>query len=125
MKISQWPILLVEDAKVAQKAAYSVLSQFGFDIVLAPNGKEALVAFQKQKYALVFLDVGLPDMHGLKVAEKMREYDAKSEIKTPIIALTVHTSDEYQEAAIEYGMDLFLPKPLTKEQVEYVIKTYL
>jgi len=117
-------ILLVEDLKVAQKAAKKVLNSFGFIVDIAETGKAALEAFSKKDYHLVFMDVGLPDMHGLSVVEKIREYEEGRKERTLIIALSAHDSQEYQTAAFEYGMDDFIAKPLTKKKVKNLIKQY-
>ncbi|MAZ40407.1 MAG: hypothetical protein CMF49_09850 [Legionellales bacterium] len=118
-------ILLVEDLKIAQKAAKKILSHFDFIVDMATTGQEAIDAFHKNEYQLIFMDVGLPDMHGLSVVAKIREYEEGRGRRALIIALSAHATEEYQDAAFEYGMDDFIAKPLTKKKVQLIIDKYL
>ena len=119
-------ILVVEDLEVAQKAAVSALADCNCEIDIAENGQEAISLFQQNKYDLIFMDVGLPDLHGLTVVERIRELEQDgSGRKTPIIALTQHTQKEYQDAALEYGMNDFLAKPITEKKAKRVLDKYL
>ena len=125
MQSSKYRILVVEDLQVAQKAAKSALRSIDCEIDFASTGQEAINLFNQNQYDLVFMDVGLPDMHGLTVVEQIRDREEGQEHKTPIIALSVHTSDEYQEAAIDYGMNDFLSKPITAKKAKKIIDKYL
>lgn len=125
MKENKLRILVVEDLKVAQKAAILAISPFDCEVDIAETGAQAISLFKMHHYDLIFMDIGLPDMHGLTVVERIREQEQGQDRRVPIIALTAHTTDEYQQASIDYGMDDFLPKPLKSENVEAMINKYI
>lgn len=119
-------VLLIEDVEVAQKAAKQLLEGFGFVVDIAKTGQEAVDALAtRNNYVLVLIDLGLPDLHGLKIAEKIREKERESNAKEPLylVALTVHDDDEYKAAVDEYGMNCFIKKPLNNAHIEQLIRT--
>jgi CheY-like chemotaxis protein len=125
VKAAKPRILVVEDLKVAQKAALLAIEPFNCDVDIAETGTQAINLFKRQHYDMVFMDIGLPDMHGLTVVERIREAEEGSQTRVPIIALTAHTTDEYQQASFDYGMDEFLSKPLKSDKVGEMIKKYI
>ena len=83
-------ILLVEDSPIIQKAHTDLLQNLGYHVDVASTGKEALTHFNKQ-YDVILMDVGLPDLSGITVTEKIRQLERKF---VPIIMLMKH---EYEE----------------------------
>lgn len=111
-------ILIVEDNKLAQKMAAIALKSLDCEIHTADTGVEAITQFKARSYDLIFMDLGLPDMDGYTVTETIRELEKKRQTRTPIIALTAHTEDEFRGNAKKADMDNFLPKPLTTDKAE-------
>jgi len=103
-------ILLVEDEPIAQKVATITLEQLGYKIDVTATGNQALTLYNKLKYHLILLDLGLPDIDGTIVAAKIRKID-----NIPIIALTAHTKDSCEKMCQEAGINHILSKPLTKQ----------
>jgi CheY-like chemotaxis protein len=103
-------ILLVEDLKINQMIAQSILEEWGAQVVIAENGQESLDKLQDlaQTYDLVLMDVQMPVMDGLEATQQIRQ-TLKSEI--PIIALTANTRQGDREECIAVGMNDYLPKP--------------
>ena len=122
---SKQRILIVEDVKLAQKMAVMAVESLGFEIHTADTGAEAITQFKMHDYDLIFMDLGLPDMDGYTVTETIRELEAKDHLHTPIVALTAHVEEEFQQNAIKAGMDDFLSKPLTKDKAQNVIDSYV
>jgi len=118
-------ILLVEDNKLAQKMAAMALKSLGCEIHTANTGAEAITQFKARSYDLIFMDLGLPDMDGYTVTETIRELEKKRQTRTPIVALTAHTEDEFRQNAKKAGMDDFLAKPLTKAKAADMLAKYL
>jgi len=115
--------LIVEDSAPASKAIEKILTSSHLECDVAPTGREAIIDIEKFEYDLAFVDIGLPDMNGLTLILKIRShYINKKHI--PIIALTMHDTDEYKKAAIEYGADEFGTKPLTAEKFRSLLKKY-
>jgi len=119
-------ILLVEDDVLAQRIAANILSQSfsgNFDIV--GTAKEALDFSKKNKYNLIFMDVGLPDMSGYDVAKKIRKTRGGSNKDTIIIALTAHDSKIARKNSIKAGMNDFITKPLNEDKANAIINKWL
>jgi DNA-binding response OmpR family regulator len=99
--------LIVEDEeKVASFIKKGLFTQ-GYGSEIASTGREALVFFESQKYDLVILDIGLPDMSGLEVCEQIRRANAK----VPILMLTALGSVSDKLSGFEVGTDDYLVKP--------------
>ncbi len=123
MENINFKILLVEDEKVAQEAAIAILQQLNCQVDIAENGARALELFDSNRYWLVLLDLGLPDIDGLTVAEIIRERE--TEHKTPIIALTALADDDVRMSSVDVGVDEFIAKPLTVENISLVLEKFV
>lgn len=109
--------LLVEDDEICFENAYKILLNYYEKVDRASDGKVALKLFKKNKYDIVFLDIGLPDMSGLVLCEEMSAKRENNE-NTPIVALTI-CSQEFQKIACKYvGMETLISKPLTNKKIE-------
>lgn len=117
-------VLLVEDHSIAQKVELEVLKQLNCAVDAANNGVNALEFLSKNKYDIVFMDLGLPDIDGLTLTETIRRSGGKN-ASIPIVALTVYSDNEYKNRAIWVGMNDFIAKPLTTENCEKALRTYV
>lgn len=125
MESSKLRVLLIEDHKISQKIGLLVLKGLGCDADCAGNGAEALEFCARNKYHIIFMDIGLPDYDGLAVTQQIRQLEANRPDKTPIIALTAHTHISYEAKALEVGMDYFLEKPLLKETAAVILNHFV
>jgi DNA-binding response OmpR family regulator len=113
--------LIVEDEeKVASFIKKGLFTQ-GYGSEIASSGREALVFFESQKYDLVILDIGLPDMSGLEVCEQIRRANAK----VPILMLTALGSVSDKLSGFEVGTDDYLVKPFDFMELLVRIKALL
>lgn len=118
----QLKILLVEDDKLTQKIFKSFLEEFGCEIDVADSGAKAL-ELSVNNYDLIFMDLGLADINGLVVAETIRQRD-KNKKQVPIIALTAHASKEDEQKCLEAGMNKFLTKPASYQNIKETLEEY-
>lgn len=116
--------LLVEDLKIAQKVASLTLAQLNCETDIAETGAQALELASKQRYDIIFVDLGLPDTDGATVTKTIRRTKGKNSI-TPIVALTAHSETNLKEAWIEIGFDAFLEKPLTLQAAQIVLGKFV
>jgi CheY-like chemotaxis protein/HPt (histidine-containing phosphotransfer) domain-containing protein len=123
-------VLLCDDNSVNQKVAARLLQQMGYKPDIAGNGLEALAAFDRQAYDLVFMDVMMPEMGGLEATRAIRERQARrSEFpnyKSPIIivAMTASAMQGDREKCLEAGMDDYLSKPVRPEDIRGIIERW-
>ncbi len=120
-------ILLVEDAKLAQKVASIVLANIGCEVHVVANGKEAVKLVTENQYDLIFMDLGLPDIDGFSTTEAIRNAELKTypEQHIPIIALTTHEGEHVEITCLDTKMDDFLVKPLTEETAQQMLKKHV
>lgn len=118
-------ILLVEDNNIAEKMATHILTNLECLVDHAPDGKTALLLSTQNDYDVIFMDVGLPDINGYEVTEKIRLQEHDKELQTPIIALTAHVDSENKQHCIESGMNAVLSKPLLKDTAEDILNAFI
>jgi len=109
-------ILLVEDVLVNQMIATSILTELGFDIVIAQNGQEAIDAFSRQSFLLIFMDCQMPVMDGYEATKRIRKLESGKQ-HTPIIALTALAMKGDSQKCFDSGMDDYLTKPYELDDI--------
>ena len=108
-------ILVVEDNQIVSRITKDVLTrEFDCHVDIAETGEDALDLVEKNIYALILMDIGLPDTDGCTVAEKIRAKSSNPNSKAPIVAVTAHAEDEEKEKFIRVGMNRVIIKPLDK-----------
>ena len=117
-------ILLAEDYPTNQKVAKRHLTQEGYHVSVADNGKIAVDLFTKKHFDLILMDIQMPIMDGYEATRLIRKYEAKlMDVKLndsdknidfpnriPIIALTAHALEGYREECLKADMDDFCTK---------------
>lgn len=109
-------VLLVEDVPIIQTVHARLLRKLNCEVDLAVNAEEALNLYQKNKYDLILLDLGLPDKNGIEVCQIIRQRN--NEI--PIIALTTN-SFEIREQCLNAGMNYFIQKPTDEKTLKEIL----
>ncbi|MDZ7819680.1 MAG: DNA-binding response regulator [Aliarcobacter sp.] len=118
-------VLYVEDNVYVQKQTTKMLESFFNKIYIANNGKEALELFEKENlYNLIITDIEMPLLDGISFIEEIRTYNKK----IPIIVLSAHDNKNYFLKTINAGIDGYILKPYTLEQIvetlEKIIEKY-
>jgi PAS domain S-box-containing protein len=89
-------ILLVEDQPIAAHVAMEILRSHGYTVDIADTGMKALEKLINKQYNIILMDVGLPDIDGVTLAYKIRQFELVNQREnTVIIALTAHQDEEY------------------------------
>ena len=109
-------VLLAEDHPVNQKFAVRVLEKAGHCVFVASNGREAVDAWQKDRYDVVLMDVQMPEMDGMEATASIRNLESSAEPPrhTPIIAMTANAMKGDREQCLEAGMDGYISKPVKR-----------
>lgn len=119
-------ILVVEDYEPNLLVAGTFLEQFGYQWDEARSGGEALEKFKQGGYTCILMDVQMPGMDGCEATIKIRMLETESGWKrTPIIGMTAHALQGDRERCIEAGMDDYLAKPFTSEDLRNMMHRYL
>jgi excisionase family DNA binding protein len=113
------PTVLVVDDDVGIQGMFKLfLKKQGFARVVVGNGREALAALQKQKFALFFLDLQLPDITGDEIYKQAKEIDPT----LPIVIITGYPDSQMLDNILRHGPVTVLKKPLQVEVLEQALK---
>lgn len=116
-------ILVLEDDLPSLKLVKEILINYGYEVLEATDGLEAIQMAEKEKPHLAIVDIMLPTLNGYQVCEKLRSIPV---LKTmPIIVLTVLNEDQHRIRAIEAGATDFLIKPFDRVELITKIKALL
>ncbi|RIJ48645.1 response regulator [Maribellus luteus] len=119
MNTESLDILLVEDNVLNQKIVSFNLKKYNFTVTAVTNGQDAIEAVKSNNYRLILMDLMLPGMNGYEITGEIRKYETEKgvENQVPIIAITANTLDNDREKCFEAGMNEYLSKPFTAEQL--------
>lgn len=109
-------ILLAEDHFLTQKVARIMLEGLGCSVIIASNGTEAVELLRERAFDLVLMDCHMPEMDGFEATARMREMMPGSN-RPPIVALTADAVKGDRERCLAAGMDDYLAKPFTRDQL--------
>ena len=119
-------VLVVEDNMVNQLLVVNLLKRFGFGQVdTAANGRDALQKMEQRSYDVVLMDIQMPGMDGYEVTKQMRGSSKDSTRKVPVIALSGDASDKEKAKAAEAGMNDYVAKPYSPQELRDVIARHL
>jgi signal transduction histidine kinase/CheY-like chemotaxis protein len=121
----QLRILLAEDVPENQELAVALLEQWGYSVVVANNGREAVQKFDVGSFDLVLMDIQMPEMSGLEALVKIRERERRKESHTPVVAVTAHAIRGDRERYLAAGMDGYVSKPIRPEHLRREIEAAL
>ncbi len=127
---SSW-ILLVEDYPTNQRIAEKNITQAGFNMVLAQNGKEAVDIFKTRKFDLILMDIQMPVMDGYEASQRIRDLEKQGAgfdpglARIPIVAMTAHAVSGIRDKCLEAGMDDYISKPLRRIDLMDMINKWI
>ncbi|RYY90535.1 MAG: response regulator [Chitinophagaceae bacterium] len=110
-------ILVAEDNQMNQQLIRHLMRQWQMDYLLVNNGREAVEALRREPFAVVLMDIQMPEMDGYDATQAIRT-DLKLEV--PIIAMTAHAMSGEKERCLSFGMNDYISKPI-KEGELYAI----
>lgn len=108
-------VLIAEDEPVSQEILRALLEDLGFIVDAANDGRQALSLAQQKTYALILIDMQMPNMNGLDASRAIRQ--ASMNQATPILAVTANAFEHDRLACLEAGMNHFVPKPLDPDRL--------
>lgn len=123
MSAQELHILLADDNAVNQKVLMHMLRRLGHTVDTADNGEQAVVMAAATAYDLIFMDMMMPVVNGLEATRRIR-HGERGRRRAPIVAVTANVERTDEKACAEAGMDAFLTKPFTLDQVRQAIDRF-
>ncbi|MFN8377423.1 MAG: response regulator [Anaerolineae bacterium] len=105
-------VLVVDDELQIRRFLRISLEGNGYQVIEAASGHEAVARVAQSRPDLILLDMGLPDMDGMEVIGRLREWT-----KTPILILSVRDSDQDKVSALDAGADDYVTKPFSTDEL--------
>jgi len=116
-------VLVVDDDKTTRKMISLILNSKGYEVVTAENGIEALQKLGIEDINLILTDMNMPYMDGIELVKQIRSSQERSNI--PIVMITTEADEEEKRKAFQAGVDDYLVKPTTSEEISQSIKKIL
>ncbi len=118
-----YKILVVDDEPPIVRLMEFILARQGHEMLIAVNGQEALDKVRAHQPDLVLLDIMMPRIDGYEVARTLRADPATATL--PIIMLSAKAQEEDIQKGINVGVDEYITKPFSPEQLVGVVGDYL
>ena len=115
-------ILIVEDNKDSSEIIGLFITKIGHHPIKARNSNEAIILAEAEEPDLIFMDVALPDIDGIKTTAILKKNPKTSHI--PVVALTAWMSALWQEKAAQVGIATYLIKPISPQVLKETIEEY-
>lgn len=126
--ISNCRILLTEDNELNSEIAIAILTDAGYTVEVAENGKIAVDMVKNSKpgyYNIVLMDIQMPVMNGYEAATEIRKLENKELASVPILAMTANAFEEDKQEALKCGMNGHISKPIDVDNLFDVLETIL
>ena len=118
-------LLLVEDELTNRTVALALLNKLGFKVTLAIDGHEAVEKSARSSFDLILMDCQMPIMDGFDATQQIRSRENQQGRHIPIIALTANAFESDRKRCLEAGMNDFLAKPYTLEELKSILQRWL
>ena len=112
--------ILIEDEVNISSLIATILTGESYKVLTAHTGKEGLSLITSQCPDIILLDLGLPDMDGLQIIRKVREFS-----RIPILVISARTQEEEKVQALDCGADDYITKPFGTSELQARIRTAL
>lgn len=118
--------LIVDDIEINLTLLKTILKKNGFEVVTAHNGLIACEKAQQHNFDIIFMDCHMPQMDGYQAATQIRRIPRNPDLPAlPIIALTADVMNDNRDRCLNAGMDDFITKPITKEQLMGILNRWV
>jgi CheY-like chemotaxis protein len=116
-------IMVVDDYEEMRQTTHFALELFGYRVVEASNGAEAVEVAQAELPDLILMDLSMPDLDGFGAIHRIRRLLGLRDV--PVIAFSAHTAKEVREDAFAAGCCDFITKPFELDLLEAVVARWL
>lgn len=123
IKTKKYNILIVDDIVINRMLLREVIKSISLTIKEAKNGKEAIDIINNHDIDIILMDIEMPVMNGVETTKYIRNEMSSPYNRLPIIGLTAHTMDLFEESDT-IGFNDFLTKPYCHDKLLEIINTY-
>ncbi|MDC0254386.1 response regulator [Bacteriovoracales bacterium] len=116
-------ILLIDDSEMVLQILGAMIEDVGYELETASDGMQGLEELGENDYDCLITDLNMPVMDGYTFIKKVREIEKYSD--TPIIIVTTEKEASDKERGFEVGADIYLVKPVQKEELQEKLKMLL
>lgn len=117
-------ILVVDDNQINVFLIQEIITNYGFNVDKALEGKKALKLLQERKYDMVFMDLHMPETDGREVTRQIRKMDNVN-AKIPVVALTANALEEDKQSCFAAGMNDYVAKPYCYQDIKNMLDKHL
>jgi CheY-like chemotaxis protein len=118
-------ILVVDDNEVNRALLVRQLQRLGHEATAVPGAVQALEAVAATPFALILMDCRMPGMDGMEATRRIREAEAQTGERIPVVAVTANAMEADRQACFAAGMDDFLTKPVMLESLREIVERFL
>jgi two-component system alkaline phosphatase synthesis response regulator PhoP len=119
-------ILIIDDDEMVRAMVTRYLERSNYRVVTASTGENGIESYRSEKPDLVVLDIAMPEMSGFEVASSIRAIQrGENRPHTPIVILTAYARSFFLSTGSETGIDSYLTKPISPEQLVSHIQQFL
>ncbi len=118
-------ILVADDLSVNQIVAIGIIEALGHKCSIASSGYEAVEAYRRERFDVVFMDMEMPGLDGLGATRMIRDIEATQGGHTPIVAMTAHAFGEARQKCLDAGMDDYVSKPIQLDAINETLQRVL
>jgi PAS domain S-box-containing protein len=118
-------ILIVEDNLYNQQVLKRQLNLFGYAVIIANHGQEALDKMKEYSFSLIMTDCQMPIMDGFEFTLKVRESEPEGLAQIPIIAITANAMQDEAKHCLKLGMNDYVTKPLKLKDLKSLLNKWL
>ncbi|HXV78504.1 MAG TPA: response regulator [Candidatus Binatia bacterium] len=115
-------ILIVEDHNDCREILGLLLTRIGYHVIKAQNSKDAIACAEAEEPALIFMDLQMPGVDGIRTSAMLKQNPKTSHI--PIVALTASISEQWREKASKAGIKTYLLKPVSSQMLKEAIEEF-
>ena len=117
---STMSVLVIDDEPQIQRLLTIALKPGGYRVATASTGEEGLASAAQNRYDIIILDLGLPDIEGIQVLKQLRDWT-----QTPVIILTVNDGPVDKIEALDCGADDYITKPFDTGELQARLRAAL